>query len=191
VRPGFTLLELMIVTAILAILAGVVVGPVLKARDRARDAAARVELRHAMRAIDFYEALNARLPETVAELASADFSFGPDIMVCGFTRVTGGGGNAGYVEVQVQHRGSRTLLETQHPAWSGRIEEQDRRCNEGGGQGNGGQGNGGQGNGGQGNGGQGNGGQGNGGQGNGGQGNGGQGNGGQGQGNQGQGQGNR
>jgi general secretion pathway protein G len=63
-RAGFTLIELMMVVIILGILAGIVVPKFVGQTDKARMAAARMELRNIGMALDRYEMENGAFPTT-------------------------------------------------------------------------------------------------------------------------------
>jgi prepilin-type N-terminal cleavage/methylation domain-containing protein len=122
-RPGFTLLELLIVTAILSILAVLAVGPVMKARERAMVTAARVEINQAIRGLEYYTAVHATLPASLAELATTGFSHSRDIEFCRFEKVEGATRNEDYVIMEARHRAARRGAVSHHPAWDGRIDE--------------------------------------------------------------------
>jgi prepilin-type N-terminal cleavage/methylation domain-containing protein len=123
-RPGFTLLELMLVTVILSLLALVAAGPIGRARDRAMNAAARADMARAIRAVEFYQAMNhGQMPATVAELASADYTPGAQIQVCRFQRTDAPSASGRSVTMDLRHRGSPRGVTTTHPTWSGRIED--------------------------------------------------------------------
>lgn len=70
-RAGFTLVELLLVVAILGILAGVVVVNVSGHSDRARVAATRASISGIKTAIDAYEVEASRLPESLDVLTAA------------------------------------------------------------------------------------------------------------------------
>jgi prepilin-type N-terminal cleavage/methylation domain-containing protein len=80
-RGGFTLIELLVVISIIAILAGLLLPVLGKAKDRAKAARAKVEIYNIMTAVGQYESDYHRLPSgsiTRASVASSadDFTYG-------------------------------------------------------------------------------------------------------------------
>jgi len=83
-REGFTLIELLVVISIIAILAGMLLPVLGKAKDKARRAQAKVEITHIVTAITQYESDYHRLPASKLTRqvgADRDFTFGTFNMV--------------------------------------------------------------------------------------------------------------
>lgn len=125
-RPGFTLVELMIVTAILSMLAMLAVPQIMKAREKAMVAAARTDLRRALQAIEMFRVLNhGAMPDSVQQLEAVDFHESSEHIVCRFEKVAAAGIIPEHVIVQIRHRGTTHGVTSEYPIWEARIEELD------------------------------------------------------------------
>lgn len=128
-REGFTLLELMIVTVILGILALIAASALTGVRERAMIAAATTDMRNAAHAVELYITINGAWPENPDKLEEVGFRNSPDVRFCSYDLSTGSNGSATSVRMQMAHRGAETLLvTTEHPVWGGRIDVEEGEC---------------------------------------------------------------
>jgi general secretion pathway protein G len=70
-RPGFTLMEVLVVVAILVVLAGIGIG-VFYYLDSAKDRAAYTQVKNLETAVDAYKALHDDYPESLEMLTESD-----------------------------------------------------------------------------------------------------------------------
>jgi prepilin-type N-terminal cleavage/methylation domain-containing protein len=133
-RPGFTLLELIIVTALLSLLALIAAGPVMRARERAMVAAARAEIAQLTRSVAHFEAVNARLPQSLADLDGADLYEQAKVEICRFELTSAAGSEPAHLIIEARHPAARVGATTHYPVWNGRIDEVEMlTCGGGGG----------------------------------------------------------
>ncbi|MBI4513531.1 MAG: prepilin-type N-terminal cleavage/methylation domain-containing protein [Gemmatimonadetes bacterium] len=120
-RSGFTLIELMIVTLIIGILALVAAQGLGRARERSMVSTTKAELRNAMTAIEDYVTEKMQWPKSVADLEAGAYQKSPNVDYCEFRYVADR--DEPYVKLKAMHRGSKTLVETRYPIWGGRMDE--------------------------------------------------------------------
>ena len=116
-REGFTLLELMVVTVIIAVLTVIASVPIRKARERAYITAARSEINTAMKFIIMYEVANGVFPADMTVVKSQGFEASGEINFCTYNNVTVPAPGVSYVQIVAMHRGSRTSVESRYPVW--------------------------------------------------------------------------
>jgi prepilin-type N-terminal cleavage/methylation domain-containing protein len=116
-RGGFTLLELMVVTVIIAVLTVIASVPIRKARERAFITAARSEINTALKFIIMYEVENGVFPANLTIVKNQGFEASGEINFCTYNHVAVPAPGVSYVQIVAMHRGSRTSVETRYPVW--------------------------------------------------------------------------
>jgi prepilin-type N-terminal cleavage/methylation domain-containing protein len=132
-RGGFTLLELLFVTVILAVLALIAAAYFGTARERAMVAPAKAEVRTAIGAIGLHQAAHESWPTNLAELE--EYQPSPEVVYCRFEYVPSSEPSQDYVLLAAHHRSSTTLVTTHYPVWGGEMTESplaDTVCQNGG-----------------------------------------------------------
>lgn len=111
-RPGLTLVELLVATVIIGILALVAVVAAGRLRELAGVQAARMELRQVTVAIEHYRISEGVLPASLDDLAAAGY-YEPsaDVPYCEFHVHD----KDGYVHARASYRGSTTHVELRYP----------------------------------------------------------------------------
>jgi prepilin-type N-terminal cleavage/methylation domain-containing protein len=122
VRSGFTLLELMVVTTIIGILALVASIPLRKARERAYVAATRGEINTLLKHIAMYELQTGQLPSDLTQVKAEGFAPSGNINFCSYSRVVAPP-DPPHVIIVAMHKGARTRIEVRHPASSANFVE--------------------------------------------------------------------
>ncbi len=120
---GFTLLELMVVTVIIAILTMVASIPIRKARERAYISATRAEMNTALKFVVMYEAQTGQLPDNMTLIKNQGFESSGQIYFCAYNLVALPPPAVSYVQMVAMHRGSRTSVEKQFPIWQRTFRE--------------------------------------------------------------------
>jgi len=112
-EKGFTLVELMIVIAIISILASVALPLYAASREKASDAAAKLELKNAMKFIDLYSIDNG-FPETLDDLLAGGFNQSKNVVFTKYSIGTFGDGQP-TVHIHVKHAGSSNSWHVNFP----------------------------------------------------------------------------
>ena len=84
-KKGFTLVEIMIVVAIIALLAAIAIPNLLRARLNANDSAAKADLQALVTAIESYAAANGQYPTGETQLTGATPAYLNE-SICGQTK---------------------------------------------------------------------------------------------------------
>ena len=113
-RPGFTLMELMIVTVVVGILASIAAASYSGLRERSKVAATRAELRNLLNAAETYRSVHGLLPETLDVLVAGGYhASSHNVDYCDFTRDPGPPED---LRIEAAHRGSNVHLVAQYPS---------------------------------------------------------------------------
>jgi prepilin-type N-terminal cleavage/methylation domain-containing protein len=118
---GFTLVELMIVLAIVSILASVA-GPLFaSSRQKACDTTAKVDLKNAMKFLDSYFLDNNTFPETSDDLLAAGFDLSKNVSFTRYSLDTFGDGQP-TVHMHVKHAAYSNAWHANYPKEGTAIE---------------------------------------------------------------------
>lgn len=113
-REGFTLMELMIVTIVIGVLASVAVASYAGVRERSKIAATRAELRNLLNAAETYRSITGLLPESLDVLVNGGYhASSQNIDYCDFSRDPGPPED---LRIEAAHRGSNVHLVANYPS---------------------------------------------------------------------------
>ena len=121
-RSGYTLLELMIVTTIIAILGMIASIPIRQVRERSFVAASKQEVKNALKGVVMYEADTDSLPRALGDVDEY-YEPGDGIDYCAWTYVAGATPSQDYVQIDAIHRGAQTGVTTKYPTDNGLLTE--------------------------------------------------------------------
>ena len=120
-EKGLTLLELMIVLAIIGIIASVAVPLFAASREKACDVAAKVDLKNAMKYLDSYYLDNNSYPATPEDLLATGFMLSKNVTFTRYSLDTSGDGQP-TAHMHVQHAGSDNAWHVNYPEEGSEIE---------------------------------------------------------------------
>ncbi len=120
-EKGFTLIEMMIVVAIIGILSIIAVPSFLSYRSKGYDTTAKADLKNAMKFLDFYFIDNDTYPETSDDLQTGGFRLSKNVS---FTRYSVGTYSDGQptVHMHVKHSSSSNSWHANYPKEGGEIQ---------------------------------------------------------------------
>ena len=120
-EKGFTLIEIMIVLAIIGILSAIAVPSFLSYRDKAYDTTARADLKNMMKFLNFYYLENDTYPATSDDLLAAGFNLSKDVRFTKYDLGTFGDGQP-TVHIHIEHSSSSNYLHANYPKEGDEIE---------------------------------------------------------------------
>ncbi len=120
-EKGFTLIEMMIVMALIGILSFIAVPLFASYRVKAYDTTAKVDLKNAMKFLDFYFIENDTFPETSDDLLAAGSTLSKNVSFTKYTPGTYGDGQQ-TVHMHIEHSSSSNAWHANYPSEGTEIE---------------------------------------------------------------------
>ena len=120
-EKGFTLIEIMIVLAIIGILSAIAVPSFLSYRDKSYDTTAKADLKNMMKFLNFYYLENDTYPATSDDLLAAGFNLSKDVRFTRYSIGTFGDGQP-TVHIHIEHSSSSNYLHANYPKEEDEIE---------------------------------------------------------------------
>ena len=120
-EKGFTLIETMVVVAIVGIISSIAVPNFLSYKVKARDAVAKADLKNAMKFLDLYFIDNDTYPETSDSLLAAGFRLSKDVSFATYRVDTFGDGQP-TVHMHIKHSASSNAWHANYPKEGYEIE---------------------------------------------------------------------
>lgn len=125
--PGFTLVELLLVTVVLGILASIVSPYFMRARDQAYAAQIQADVRHLVEGVEAYLSMHdGAFPTSLEELeGGSTYVHTSEVQYCLFVSVPRSPGREPYILAQAGHPATTTKVFILYPIWRGRMIEFD------------------------------------------------------------------
>jgi len=119
-EDGFTLIEILVVIAVISVLAAIAVMQYQKFNVRAFDTAAKSDLRNAMIALEAYFSVKLVYPATSSELLANGLNLSPKVSFTKYKIEPWGGEKT--VHMHVKHSGSSNTWHANYPEEGSQIE---------------------------------------------------------------------
>ena len=126
---GFTLVELLLVTVVLGILASIVSPYFMRAREQAYTAQIQADVRHLVEGVETYVAMHdGAFPTSLEELeGGSTYVHTNEVQYCLFVAVPRSPGREPYVLALAGHPATTMKVFILYPIWGGRMIEFDSR----------------------------------------------------------------
>jgi prepilin-type N-terminal cleavage/methylation domain-containing protein len=122
-RGGFTLIELMIVTVIIGLLAGIAIPKFDQVRERAYDAAALADLHSAEDEIERYFNDHLAYPPDDEALFDEGFALSPGVTFLKFQLSNASDPELAHMHIHIAHQGSPHYFHVEYPDRKGKPPE--------------------------------------------------------------------
>jgi len=117
---GFSLIELLIVVAVIAIIASIAIPQMAESKIPAYDATAKSDLRNAMTSLEMYIIRNGAYPASESDLLSSGFSLSSGVSFTRYDIETNNGIQS--VHMHLQHANSPNAWHAKYPEEGTQIE---------------------------------------------------------------------
>jgi len=122
---GFTLVELLIAIAIIAVLAAIAIMQLQKFRIQAYDATAKADLSNAMKGLEIYLTEYNTFPATPAGLLASGFSLSKNVSFSKYKVETMGNGNP-TAHMHIEHASSPNAWHANYPKEGSGIDKRNK-----------------------------------------------------------------
>ncbi len=117
-NKGFSLIELLIVVAVISIIASIAIPQMAESKIPAYDATAKSDLRNAMTSLEMFIIRNGTYPASESDLLSSGFSLSSGVSFTSYNLETGSQG----VHMHVKHVNSPNAWHAKYPEEGTQIE---------------------------------------------------------------------
>jgi type IV pilus assembly protein PilA len=123
-EKGFTLIETMVVVAIIGIISSIAVPNFLSFKEKGYDTAAKTDLQNSMKTLDLYFIENDAYPATVDDLLAAGFRLSKNVSFTTYSIGTYGDGQQ-TVHMHIVHSSSSTAWHANYPQEANIMQERN------------------------------------------------------------------